>query len=129
MLRRAVIQHLKQVTDLGGRVYQAFLAPADAARPYVTVKLVDGGASTRISFAGDHVIEIRVYDDLNSFIGLDVIIQAVIGALHGKNVTDTQSGEQYEVWWVPSMNDFVEEERKLIGRLVRFRAASIFERG
>jgi len=130
MLRRAVIQQLKQhVTGLGGRVYQAFLAPVDAGRPYATVKLVDGGASTRISFAGDHVIEVRLYDDYTSFVGLDTLAQDTVLALSGRIVTDADTGNRYEVFWLPVMNDFVEEDRKLIGRLVRFRAAAIYGRG
>lgn len=130
MLRRAVIQQLKQqVTGLGGRVYQAFLAPVDAGRPYATVKLVDGGASTLISFAGEHLIEVRLYDDYTSFVGLDDLAEAVILALHGRIVMDTESGNRYEVFWLPTMNDFVEEDRKLIGRLVRFQAAAIYGRG
>lgn len=130
MLRRAVIQQLKQqVTGLGGRVYQAFLAPVDAGRPYATVKMVDGGASPRISFAGDHVIEVRLYDDYTSFIGLDTLAHDVVLSLHGRIVTDADRGNQYEVFWLPVMNDFVEEDRKLIGRLIRFRAAAIYGRG
>lgn len=130
MLRRAVIQQLKQqVTGLGGRVYQAFLAPVDAGRPYATVKLVDGGASTQISFAGDHVIEVRLYDDYTSFVSLDTLAQETVLALNGQIVTDNDTGNQYEVFWLPVMNDFVEEDRKLIGRLIRFRAAAIYGRG
>lgn len=131
MLRRAVIQHLRQqVPALGGRVYQAFLAPANTPRPYATVKLMDGGASLRISFAGEHLIEVRLYEDMaGSFVTLDVLAGQVIAALNGRTITDSASGEKYDLYWVPGMNDFVEEYRRLIGRLVRFRAAALFERG
>jgi len=131
MLRRAVIQHLRQqVPALGGRVYQAFLAPANTPRPYATVKLMDGGASLRISFAGEHLIEVRLYEDMaGSFVTLDVLAGQVIAALNGRTITDSASGEKYDLYWVPGMNDFVEEDRQLIGRLIRFRAAALFERG
>lgn len=131
MLRRAVIQHLKgAVPSLGGRVYQAFLAPANTPRPYATVKLLDGGASARISFAGDHLVEVRLYEATSgSFLNMDSLASSVITALNGRTITDSDSGEKYDLFWVPGMNDFVEDDRKLIGRLVRFRAAAIFERG
>lgn len=131
MLRRAVIQHLRQqVPALGGRVYQAFLAPANTPRPYATVKLMDGGASLRISFAGEHLIEVRLYEAMSgSFLTLDTLAKSVIEALHGKTVKDLETGEEYDLYWVPGMNDFVEEDRQLIGRLIRFRAAALFERG
>jgi len=130
MVRRAVIQHLRQqVPALGGRVYQAFLAPANTLRPYATVKLMDGGASTRISFAGDHLIEVRLYNDLtSSFVVLDELAYQVIQALHGE-VVDGETGERYEVTWEPGMIDFTEDDRQLIGRLLRFRAPAIHERG
>lgn len=131
MLRRAVIQHLKGAApSLGGRVYQAFLAPANTPRPYATVKLMDGGASTRISFAGDHLVEVRLYEATSgSFLTLDTLARSVIAALHGKTVKDLETGEEYDLYWVPGINDFVEEDRQLIGRLVRFRATALFERG
>lgn len=130
MLRRAVIQHLRQqVPALGGRVYQAFLAPANTPRPYATVKLMDGGTSLRISFAGEHLIEVRLYNDLtSSFVVLDELAYQVIQALHGE-VVDDETGERYEVRWEPGMNDFVEDDRQLIGRLLRFRVPAIHERG
>ncbi len=128
MLRRAVIQHLKGAApSLGGRVFQAFLAPANTPRPYATVKLADGGASPRISFAGAHLIEVRICDDYTSdFISLDAITDEVVRALHGKTVEDAETGEKYEVFWIPGMVDYAEADRKIIGRLVRFQAAAIF---
>lgn len=130
MLRRAIIQHLRnEVPTLGGRVYQAFLAPANTPRPFVTVKLMDGGRSGRISYAGDQLIEVRLYDDLtSSFVVLDELAYQVIQALHGE-VVDGETGERYDVRWEPGMYDFVEDDRQLIGRLLRFRAPAIHERG
>lgn len=131
MLRRAVINHLRtHVPSLGGRVYQAFLSPADATRPYATVKLGDGGASNRISYAGYVEIEIRIYQDMNSFLPLDSLEREITAALHGSVIWDEQENppEQHEIFWLPGVNDFVDEERKLIGRLIVFRTASLFER-
>ncbi|HEY8355809.1 MAG TPA: hypothetical protein VIK69_12435, partial [Methylophilaceae bacterium] len=124
------IQHLRQqVPALGGRVYQAFLAPANTQRPFATVKLMDGGGSVSISFAGDHLVEVRIYDDMtSSFVKLDELAYQVIQALHGE-VVDGETGERYEVAWEPGMIDFTEDDRRLIGRLLRFSVPAIHERG
>lgn len=131
MIRYAVIQHLRQnVPSLGGRVYQAFVVDtAHEPRPFATVKLMSGGASARISYAGFHDIEVRVYGDRTDFVELDAIIDEVIAALHGKHVADLETGERYEVTWLPGINDFEESDRQLIGRLVRFQAVALYERG
>jgi len=131
VLRRAIIQHLRnEVSTLGGRVYQAFLAPVNTPRPFATVKLMDGGRSGRISYAGDYLIEVRLYEDITgSFLTLDDLARSVIAALNGRVVIDSVSGEQYDVYLVPGMFDFVEDDRQLIGLLVRFQGAAIFERG
>jgi len=129
VLRRAIIHHLQHnVPSLGGRVYQAFLVDQKKERrPYATVKIVAGPGSTRISYAGHDEIEVRVYGDPTDFTELDAAVEEIIGALHGRIVQDPETGQQYDLAWVPGVLDFVDE--KLIGRLVRFRAASLRERG
>ena len=123
-----MIQHLRdQVAALGGRVYQAFLAPPDVARPYATVKLVTQRGSPSISFAATQPVEVRIYADRASFVELDTLEQAVIGALHGAEIQD--AGETYRLDWVPGGGDFVDDEHDLIGRLVMFEAAALNERG
>lgn len=128
MLRRAVIQRLRdQVSGFGGRVYQAFLAPPDAGRPYATVKLPTQRGSPVIAFAGTQPVEVRIYDDRASFVSPDTLEQAVIAALTGAEVED--AGETYRLDWAPGGGDFVDEEHGLIGRLVVFEAAVLHERG
>lgn len=129
-LRRAVILQLKTVPQLKA-VYQAYLAPANAQRPYATVKIVPGVGSGRIWYAGTQEIEVRIYANQLSFDALDSVERAVIDALHGRIITDTMDNPptQYETQWVPHAGtDFVELEGELIGRLVVFHAASLIER-
>jgi hypothetical protein len=128
MLRRAVIQKLRDsVSALNSRVYQAFLAPANGSRPYATVKIPAARGSINIGFAGAQPVEVRVYDDQTSFIDLDSLEQAIRTALHGKEIND--QNEKYYLQWVPAGGDFVDEEYNLIGRLVMFEAALLYERG
>ncbi|SFU40403.1 hypothetical protein [Alicyclobacillus macrosporangiidus] len=130
-LRRAVILTLKQVPGLAA-VYQAYLAPSNAPRPYATVKIVPGVGSSRIWYAGTQEIEVRLYGNQTSFHALDTLERSVIAALHGRTITDTMDNPptKYETELVPQAGmDFVEPENELIGRLVIFRAASLIERG
>jgi len=135
MIRRAVIDHLQRnVPSLQGRVYQAFLVDMrKEPRPFATVKIVAGPGSTRISYAGSDEIEVRVYGDATDWTELDAVVDEVIAALNGRFVQDPETGETYEVAWIPGVmdftDDFVKMDRELIGRLVRFRAATLRERG
>lgn len=129
MLRRAVIQQLRaQAPSLGGRVYQAFLAPVDAGRPYATVKIPASSGSPFITYAGTQPVEVRVYADPASFVALDQVEAEIIAALHGVDVVDGIDGERYEIAWVPGGGDFRQDEPDLIGRLVMFNAALLQER-
>ena len=130
VLRRAVIQQLKaQVPGLGGRVYQAFLAPAGTPRPYATVKLPGIRGSPVISYAGAQQVEVRIYGERDSFTTLDQLEADVIGALHGIEVLDATDGSRHQVDWLPGGGDFPDDDKGLIGRLVTLEAAVIFERG
>lgn len=126
MLRDAVIQCLAtQVHGLGGRIYQAFLAPANAPKPYATVKMAGDIGSADIGHAGIAQTEVRIYDEQASFSGIDALEAEVIAALHGQIITDPDTGAQYYLQWVPGAGDFVDDELKLIGRVVRFHSASL----
>ena len=131
MLRRAVINAIKAVPDLGGRVYQAFTAPAGAQTPYATVKLPGARGSAEITWAGTQTVEVRLLTKSQSFVELDAPEAAVIQALHGTEIVDTVDNPPtaYRLLWVPGGGDFLEEDRQQIGRLVTFEAAVLFERG
>jgi hypothetical protein len=126
MLRRAIVQKIKDsVPDLAGRVYQAFLAPPNAKLPYVTVKLATPRGSPNISFAGTQPVEVYLYNSQDSFITLDALELAIAAVLHEAEIEDGQTGEKYYLNWGAGSGDFVDTEKKLIGRMVTFNAALI----
>jgi hypothetical protein len=127
-LRKAVIDTIKDGSlTLGGRVYQAFLAPADPIKPYATVKMADVSGDGRISFAGTQTIEVRLYDRMGDFINLDTIEEDIIPLLNSGPITD-EDGTKFVVEWEPGgPGDFIDDEKKLIGRRVQFSAAVIHE--
>lgn len=130
MLRRAVIMRLKAaVPGLGGRVYEAFLAPPDAGRPYATVKLATQIGSPGIGYAGTQPVEVYLYHGPGSFKNLDALEWEVIAALHGATVTDDADGGRYELAWTPAAADVPDSERRLIGRRLTFEAACLAEPG
>lgn len=127
-LRRAIVQQLRnQVPALGGRVFQAYLAPANIATPYATVKFATERQAANIGFAGTQTIEVYLYRGLDSYSGLDALRQDVVKALNGVVITDTESGARFSIRWAGSVGDVVDEERKLIGAVVSFDAATIHD--
>ncbi|MBT9134802.1 MAG: hypothetical protein DDT38_01544 [Firmicutes bacterium] len=120
-LRRGVVSGLRMaVPGVGGRVFQAFLAPAATVPPYITVKM-----ATRI---GDRLglqpVEIYIYAAQTSFVALDTLEQEVIRALHQRELVDTETGSRYILRYTSSAGDAVDEERKLINRVLTFASAS-----
>lgn len=122
-----MIQTVKLLPALGGRVYQAFLAPADAGRPYATVKVPASRADGRLSSAGTQPIEVRLYADPDSFVLLDEIEGALLDLLDDKDIQDVASGSVFHVEWEPGGGDFQDDQRQLIGRLVIFEAAVLHD--
>jgi len=127
-LRRAIVQQLRiHLPALGGRVFQAYLAPVNVPTPYATVKLATERQAANIGFAGAQTIEIYLYRGLDSFVGLDALRQDVVRALNGVVITDAESGLRFALRWTGSVGDVVDPERKLIGAVVSFDAATIYD--
>lgn len=123
MLRQAVIRHLiAQVPSLGGRVYEAYLAPAGALRPYATVKLAGEIGDGRL---GAVDIEVRLYADRGTFGALDAVEAEVRAALAWREIRDAATGAVYAIEPAASGGDFEQPEDQLIGRLLRFWAAAV----
>lgn len=130
-LRRAVIQQLKtHVFPLNGNAFQAYLAPVGVVPPYATVKMAGTRGTPELNFAGDQIIEVRLYRSQDCYATLDALKQMAVVALNGVVITDAPTGERYHVRWTPfGAGDFADEERRLIGCLVTFEAVVIHERG
>ncbi|MBT9174214.1 MAG: hypothetical protein DDT21_02625 [Syntrophomonadaceae bacterium] len=120
-LRRSIITRLRDhVPAVGGRVFQAFLAPPAITPPFVTVKL-----PTRLGDAlGQQPVECYLYAAQTSFVTLDALEQEVIHVLHQKEFADTETGWRYRLRYASSAGDAVDVERKLINRVITFTAAS-----
>ncbi len=122
-MRTAIINQLKdQVAGLGGRVYQAFLAPANVQKPYATVKMAGERGDLRIPWATHPAVEVRLYNEKNSFIPLDALEKECITALNGVSLNG-----KHQLRWVPGGTDFEDIQLGLIGRLINFRATVINE--
>ncbi len=106
--------------SVGGRAFQAFLAPATTSPPFITVKL-----ATRIGGRrGLQPVEIYIYAAQTSFVELDALEQEVIRVLHQRELVDTETGLRYILCYAPGAGDAVDVERKLINRVITFTAAS-----
>lgn len=124
MLRQAVIRHLAaQVPSLGGRVYEAYLAPTGTLRPYATVKLAGG---VGLGPTGTADVEVRLYGDRGTFGALDAAEAEVRAALAWREVADPETGVVYAIEPAGAGLDFDQPEDQLIGRLLRFAAAVVW---
>jgi hypothetical protein len=128
-LRRAVVAQLKtSIPALGGRVYQAFLAPVGVQAPYATVKFATERQAANITFAGSQAIEVYLYRALDSYVNLDALRQDVVKFLNGVVIVDAETNARFVIRWVGGAGDVIDPERKLIGAVVNFEAAMLHER-
>lgn len=124
-MRREIIERLRELPALGGRVYQAFLAPLGPTRttPYATVKMASQRQSVDLGMAFDQTIEVRLYRDQDTFVDLDALRRQVIGKLNG-----VQVGGHTLKYTTFGAGDFSDDEQRLIGCLVTFETVVIYER-
>lgn len=124
MLRRAVIRTLAaQVPNLGGRVYQSYLAPPDASLPFATVRLA--GELQQTPVGASTTVEVRLYGRRGSYLELDALEAQALAALHRREAADPETGARYELAWAGGGIDVEETERDAIVRLLRFAAAAL----
>ncbi len=121
-LRRAVVTNLRtNVTSVGGRVFQAFLAPAATPSPYITVKMTTGIGGR----FGLQPVEVYIYAAQTSFVALDMLKQEVIRALDQRELVDVETALRYILDYAGSAGDAVNEERKLISQVLTFTSANV----
>jgi len=92
-MRKAIIDKLKEISELK-EVYQPFLAPSGAAKPYASVKL-----TTTLNAVGNRAgwfqpVEVYIYNSRTSFITIDTLVSKVIEKLDGVAL-ETGSGAKF----------------------------------
>lgn len=88
-MRAAIISKLKEISDFQNRVYQAYSAPANVAKPYCTVKLSGEYPATSNKKGSTIELQVFVYNSASSFTTLDLLEKQIRSKLHNVLLTTT----------------------------------------
>jgi len=84
-LREAIYNQITANVSAG--VYWAWTAPADTAKPYVTIAFQGDIGSARSPYGMFKRVEIMIYGDEGSIMSLDPIADAIVQCLHKRDIT------------------------------------------
>ena len=120
-MRKAIITELKEITEFGNRVYQAFLAPIGVPTPYCTVKMgEDSPVSGNVKGAFQH-FEVYIYITPSSFITLDGLVLKVRKALHNVTLsTDESPTRFFRPEFDRTLNDWKDDTNNLLMKTCYF---------
>ncbi|MHB8276357.1 MAG: hypothetical protein ACYDIA_01720 [Candidatus Humimicrobiaceae bacterium] len=76
-MRKSIIVELKEITDFGDRVYQAFLAPVGVVKPYCVVKMGEESPVPNNKKGSQQHFEVYIYITPSSYITLDGLVLKV----------------------------------------------------
>ncbi len=120
-MRKAIIDEIKTITGFGNRVYQAYLAPSDPAKPYCTVKM---GEELPVfeNFKGSRQhFEVYIYGTPSNFYILDDLVLEVKQKLDGITLlTDESPARHFTPEFDRVLADWKDDERKLLMKTLYF---------
>ena len=118
-MRKAIIIKLQEITELGNRIYESFIAPENPTLPYATVKMMgeDPAVDNRKGSIWSFSVFIRVSPD--SFVSLDNLVVSVKGKLNNVTLT-TSLGEKFTPEYIKTLEDYHDDIRNLFSKRVDF---------
>lgn len=120
-MRLAIINTLKEITEFGNRVRQAFTAPEDYGTPYATVKMLEDSPSVNNKHGAFVGCQVFIYTAPDSFIDLDGLVIKVVSKLDKVTLATDESPARY---FRPELSiiqaDFFDDIRKLFMKRVDF---------
>ena len=94
-MRTAIAVQLKTITDFSNRVFQAYTAPANTAKPYCTFKLTMNDPSVN-NMKGEFLgLQVFIYNTKSTFTTLDGLAKQVKTALDKVTLTIDDSPARY----------------------------------
>jgi hypothetical protein len=120
-MRTAITQELKEITEFGNRVYQAFSSPDSVSKPYCTFKLT-GELPVMGNKKGSNLeLQIYIYDNPASFTSLDELELKVRQKLHVATLqTDDSPPRDFTIYYNQTLPDFFDDVRKLFQKIIYF---------
>jgi hypothetical protein len=117
-MRKTIIEELAKITDFE-EVYEAFLAPSGAAKPYATVKFTTTLNSINNKHGWNQPLEVYIYYPKTSFKNIDELVTDVITKLNNVSLT-TDSGNTFTCELDSVLPDNTNENNDTIIKIVTF---------
>lgn len=123
-MREAIATELLTISDFGSRVYAAFTAPSNTAKPYCTYKLIEDNRSINNMLGSFQGLQIFIYLPLGA--NPDPIVTKVKKAFNKVTLTIDDSPERYFTpEWTDTSADFNDEITKTLIKRVGFNIPKI----
>lgn len=121
-MRKALYEELCEISDFSNRIYQPYAAPAGCDTPYAVIKML-GDDSVPYSRRGSvYGFQVFIYKSVSSFTSLDGLVLEVREKLHGQDLV-TDDGYVFTPEYVKTVEDFIDEEKGLVGKRIDFEFA------
>lgn len=120
-MRKAIITELKEITEFGSRVYQAFASPTTVVKPYCVAKLT--GENPTIGNKKGSMLELQVfiYNTPGSFISLDDLEIKVRKQLHNVMLsTDESPARFFTIYYDRTLPDWWDDVANLFMKTLYF---------
>ena len=120
-MRAAIIKELKKISDFQNRVYQAYTAPTNVAKPYCTVKL-SGEYPNATNKKGSNIeLQIFIYNSPSSFTNLDILEKKVRSQLHEVILsTDESPARHFTCIYTMTQPDYFDDVSQLFMKRIDF---------
>lgn len=120
-MRKAILTELKDITDFGNRVYQAFAAPIGVAKPYCTFKLTGELPIMGNKYSSILQLQVYIYNTPGSFVSLDDLEVKVRKQLHEATLTTDESPARiFTLYYDRTLQDFWDSEANLFMKTLYF---------
>lgn len=120
-MRKAIVTELKEITEFGSRVYQAFTAPAGVTKPYCTFKLT-GEINVPSNKKGSTLqLQVYIYNTPSSFTSLDDLEMLVRKKLHDATLTTDESPARiFTIYYMQTLADWFDDVENLFMKTLYF---------
>ncbi len=123
-MREAIATELLEITDFSNRVYCAYTAPPDTAKPYCTYKLIEDSISMNNMLGSFQGFQVFVYFPLGA--NPDPVITKIKKKFNRVTLTIDDSPKRYFTpEWTDTSSDFNDEVIKSLIKRVGFRIPKI----
>jgi hypothetical protein len=120
-MRKAIITELKEITEFGSRVYQAYAAPSTVTKPYCVAKLSGENPVVNNKAASMLELQVFIYNTPGSFISLDDLELKVRKKLHDQLIsTDESPARHFRVYYDRTLADWFDDVSGLIMKTLFF---------